>query len=180
MKNVLVNGGLRVHTVPKVASTSQSAAMLWKRPCRAYPDEQNDDYKFMAVRHPFDRLVSAWIYFTPAERLRHSQVFKHAVWPDMPFGAFVELVCQHPMKDKHTATQVRFKGGVEIDDLVRLEDMAPRWNALVGRFPVATMAHRNKTDHKSWPEYFTPALKAIAGDAYSQDIELYEGITKWI
>lgn len=148
--------------------------MIWKQPRRASPNEQNNDYKFMAVRHPLERLVSAWKYFTPGDRLRHSQVFRHSVWPDMPFDAFIELIVQHPMKDKHTTPQTRFKGDADIDLLVKLENLPKHWNTLVGRFSVDEITHKNKTDHDDWWTYYRPSLAQMALEAYGADLELYE------
>lgn len=175
MKNVLVFGGLRIHTVPKVASTSVSAAMATSDFRRADPFEESDDWRFMVVRHPLDRLVSAWQFFTPHHRMQHMRVFRHDVTPDCTFRQFLDVVLQAPHKDRHTAPQTRYKGPHPIDDLVRLENLSEGWERLVGRFPVVPIPHKNQTEHGHWREYFDAAMARDALAYFEADLELYDG-----
>ena len=100
MKNVLVFGGLRIHTVPKVASTSISAAMATSDFRRATPHEESDDWRFMVVRHPLERLVSAWQFFTPAKRLQHMRdKTEHGKWQDYFNGAMARDALAHYAED---------------------------------------------------------------------------------
>lgn len=173
--NVLVYGGLRIHTVPKVASTSISAALDRHMLSKVPPDQKGDGWRFMVVRHPLDRLVSAWQFFTPAIRLQHMQVFRHNVQPDMQFGAFLDVVLKDPWKDRHTIPQVDWTGGQTIDQLVKLESLPDEWETLRSRFEgLKPITHRNKTEHGGWQEYFTDAMADAALEKYGMDLELYE------
>lgn len=170
----MVNGGLLVHTIPKVASTSMSAAMVWTHPRRAHPTEDLPGFRFMAVRHPLERLVSAWLYFTPGDKLKHMQVFRHNVYKDMPFAEFVRVVLENPNKDRHTRQQDDWRGGQKIDCLVKLENLPREWNKMVGKYPVVEIPHKNSTDHSEWWSYYTPDLARDALAVYGGDLELYE------
>lgn len=169
--SVLVHGGLRVHTVPKVASTSLSAAMP-KGVRRAFPTEASDDWRFMVVRHPLDRLVSAWRYFTTDKTAQ--RVFQHDVQLGMPFPAFLDVVLKDPSKDRHTAPQTRYRGPFPIDDLVRLESLEGAWDGLVGRFAVTPLEHRNATEREKWWNYYHRDMDRRALAVFEADLEMWE------
>lgn len=173
MDNVLVATGLLVHTIPKVASTSMSAAMLWKQPRRAYPTENLPGLRVMAVRHPLDRLVSAWRYFTTNPKAR----FGHDIGGNATFGDFLAVVLERPCRDRHTRKQVEFSGGQKIDRLVKLENLSHEWERLVGEYPVASIPHINRTDHAAWRSYYTPDQAGRALAVYRDDVRLYENAT---
>lgn len=178
MKNVLAATGLRVHTVPKVASTSQSAAMAWDIPRRVGPDEPSDAWRFMCVRHPLDRLVSAWQYFTPGSKLKHMAVFHHNVWPDMTFPQFLTEVLKDPKRDRHTRPQVAYRGNQPMHQLVRLENLRDAWGSLIERgLPVRPIQHKNKTDNQGWQAHFDAAMARDALSLFEADLEMYENAT---
>lgn len=177
MKNVLLLAGLRIHTVPKVASTSISAA-IGKQPYgRVSPDEPGPEWRFMVVRHPLDRLVSGWRFFTPASRLQHMRVFRHPITADMRFEPFVRLVLRDATLDRHTTPQTHWAGGQDIDQLARLENIGPQWATLARRFGLRRLPLKNPTDHEHWSHYFTPGLARDALEVYGADLELYEHAT---
>lgn len=172
MKNVLAIDGLRIHTVPKVASTSISHAIP-RDITRIAPEEKGGDWRFMCVRHPLDRLVSAWRFFVP--RLEHMRVFRHDIHEGMTFPAFLTVVLKDPYKDRHTTPQVAWKGGQYINDLVRLEGLPDGWERLRRRYAfLKPIPHKNETQHDRWQAYFDGAMARDALVAYGDDLELYE------
>ena len=177
MQNVMLIDGLRVHTVPKVGSASIDKALRRFTNRHASPDEPGEEYRWMVVRHPLDRLVSAWAYFCkkdgPPKTMQGIGTFS---W--MPFGEWLERVLPDPSVNSHVQPQVDFKGPFRMDRLCRLENLNSEWKALRGRFPCILPVERwNKTTHDPWPSYYTPAQRSAAERAFAADIDLYESST---
>lgn len=177
MKNVLLVRGLGIHTVPKVASTSLSAAVAGMDYRRVSPEDPEPRFRFMVVRHPLERLVSAWRFFTPSHRMQHMRVFRHSVEPDMAFEPFVRVVLRDVEKDRHTTPQAVWKGPHAIDRLVKLENLPSAWGEMQARFGLGAIPHRNPTEHDEWWTYYTPDLARDALEVYGPDLEIFENAT---
>lgn len=127
------------------------------------------------VRHPLDRLVSAW-----TDRCRH---FDHdgletcGFRKDMDFEQAARHVCQTPddvINDHFRSLHYEY-GDVEPDILVRFETLRQDWERT--RFAVqrhcglqlARLEQRNVTKHDHWSEYYSQDLEAAVRQRYADD-----------
>jgi hypothetical protein len=180
MRNVMVADGLRVHICPKVATAAISSAMHGSGYHHASPQEDGDEYRWMCVRHPLDRLVSCWAFFCRSEsdheiRGQHDLLLL-GYYHGMPFAAFLDVALKQHNKNAHTRKQSIYAGGQTFDRLCRLHNLDREWAKLQAKFPYLTrpMMVVHKSNHSDWQDYYTDAQREAAEREFSDDLALYE------
>lgn len=172
LRNVSVIPGLRVHTVPKVASTAILGAMPTIRR-QAYPEEWGDEYRFMVVRHPLERLVSTWAFFLKDTRPNELT----AIGYEQPcqFEEFLSYCLEIHDANQHTRAQWLYSGPWVLDQMVRYERLAEGWAELREQFPVlGDLPVKNRSDHDTWQGYYSTRMKIEAEKMFAADMALYE------
>lgn len=170
-RSVIVLENLRIHTIPKVASSSIIDAAQTMQ--FAYPEEVGLQKRFMVVRHPLDRLVSTWAFFLKGSRPGGNELTHLGYEPDCSFDAFVDYCLDMHDANKHTRMQWLYKGPWLVKT-VKFENLKPEWEALRERFPELTpLRARNPSTHDGWKRYYTPELRRIAEKHFAADMVLY-------
>ncbi len=170
--SVLVADGLRVHTCPKTASTSISKAMSGLKKWHENPEDVGGEYRWMVVRHPLDRLVSAYCHFCLGAQLG---IIGMGIRKGMSFGDFLHIALRNPYGDKHLTPQFMFAGPRKFDRLCRLENLSKEWIELRKMFPLLRPIQvRNKSHHDPWPGFYTSVQRTAAELAYAADMALFE------
>lgn len=176
-RSVVLLDGLRVHFNYRVASTRIGSS--FKNVVRqVYPDESGDEYRFMAVRHPLDRIVSAWTCFYAPGRLASQPELQQAGFTaGMSFNEFLDLVLVSHEVNRHTCYQTNFKGPHTIDLLIRVDMLVEAWPGLVERFPhclkpLSKMV--NASAHGDWQGYYTRVMRTLAETEFACDMALFE------
>jgi hypothetical protein len=178
-RSVLVFDGLRVHQCPKVATLSISHACCYHNNYRgALPEEEGPEYRFMAVRHPLDRIVSAWAFFCTGDDgdIKDQPDFLALGYAfGMPFEAFLEICLERHVSNGHTRMQSAFAGPHKIDFMCPLSRLHEGWEGLRSVFPsLRSLGHRHKTKRAAWQDYFTPETQALAENVFSEDLARFE------
>ncbi|MEA3638335.1 MAG: sulfotransferase family 2 domain-containing protein [Lamprobacter sp.] len=135
-------------------------------------DIWNSYYKFAIVRHPLDRLVSAFHFYqawehpsvAPAKECKNINEFLNSAYFD---------------KDRRnctrsTGSQAKFLESPQnepLDKICRFEmledDIAEVADFL--RINLPQLPHKNKTAHDTFQAYFTPEMRALAEGIYFSD-----------
>lgn len=180
LNTVLKAKGLRVHTCPKAGRTSIQFAMKDTGYQPVYPDEEGDEYRWMMVRNPFDRLVSAWGYFCNNDESKYidnnAAFSRLGYYHKMPFSEFLEIALEKHADNEHTRQQKVFAGDFEFDKIVKFENFQEEWAKLAEKFPkiIPELQHHKKSLRGHWEEYFTEEDKLMVRAVFAPDFELYE------
>ncbi len=178
---------LRIHLVPK---SGQHAMMkhgmdqnhpvfnraIVKR-CAA-DKEDGDHFRVMCVRHPLDRLVSCWKFFTEERKwsINKGDMKNWGVTKNMHFEDFCKHYIGHYMENMHTQPQVDFKGEHEINLLFPIEKLDLAWSALHDLFPEYTNPEVKRTHGSGrgpWKDYVYPSLEKKLMKVLGEDLDLY-------
>lgn len=140
--------------VPKCASTSfrNELALI-----RAHGDMIfRADRRIAVIRHPFDRLVSAWRYGWPQTLPQH----------------FIEKTLDDPRWDAHVAPYHKRVGIAT--EIYRLEEIGGWWKTLnlEGTQIPKKVPRHNATDSSYVPSTFLPFLSRIL-DVYADDMAIW-------
>ena len=177
LPTVLVREGLRVHTINKVAHSSIAKAMGPQRKT-AFVDVPGEGLRFMCVRHPCDRIVSAWAFFCKVdwEDQLYPELTKLGYYKGMPFKEFHRVCLAHHPKNIHTRKQIDFTGGFTMDWLCPLHNLNTHWELLREEFPfLLPLEHINPSPRESeWEGYFTNKMRAETENTFAKDVELYQ------
>lgn len=174
----MVAEGLRVHICPKVGTASMSHAFHGVPYRNAFPDEEGPGFRFMAVRHPLDRIVSAWAYFCNAETTHEigSQpgLLAMGCYFGMPFSEFLAICLKRHDENPHTRTQVQFAGPHRIDWLCPLDDVPDAWELLRQRFGyLRPLTHKHRSHRAPWEKYYDEDSRERAETVFADDVALY-------
>lgn len=167
-------GVIRIHTCPKNASSSINEAVYGLGFSHDLPTVEGNEFRFMVVRHPADRIVSAWSYFSGLEN-GLSTLGNLGYYSGMGFVDFMNRCLEIHDKNQHTRKQIVFAGPHYINWVCTIENLNNGWRKLRERFPILpALGHKHRTAHKDWRDYFTiPQLSKIV-KVFQEDIELYE------
>lgn len=180
---------LRIHTIPKVASATINAAFIPRKDAlertAARPDEPGPEFRLGFVRHPADRLISAWAYFCNADtdhEIETQQKLKAlGYYHGMALDDFIAAALDKHNLDDHTSMQAHWIGNEPFDLLLPLTDLPHVWPTLVEMFPICLRALRDEKIHESRrsDETIAPRLYSAIEDEFSEDVELFEAAMFW-
>lgn len=175
--SVMLFDGLRYHACPKVASTAIAVSFRTIAEWRT-PEDPGDEYRFMIVRHPLDRLVSAWSFFCDPLRttMENNPEFQRiGYWKGMGFDDFLEIALKRHGDNIHTRKQINYAGPHEIDLLVPLENLPEAWEMLSQKFDyLKPLVHNHTSNRKrDWKDYYDYDTRKAAESIFEEDIELY-------
>ncbi|MBD3292071.1 MAG: hypothetical protein GF393_04045 [Armatimonadia bacterium] len=158
---------LTIATTHKTASTTMAHTLGKKGKFNEYREAPKDKPVVLIVRHPLDRLVSAFMWFVRGpsniipgggnrrfgyidfgQFVRHTETHHNMHWTPQTF--------QHP----------RWR---EYKRLVPLHDLSLWWPA-----DLPPLDHKKKTKRMEWQSYYDDELRDRCEKRYAEDIEAYE------
>lgn len=150
--------------VPKCGTQTMRKA-FWpdmdSYPCVPIEDALQVSVRMTVIRHPLDRIFSAWNH----------------IWPDHDFGVWWEHVKKNPKWDIHTFPYSDWLGGIPTE-VYRLEVWDEWWPEMVDRFPglfPEVMPWRNYSprtfDLGDYKEFHEDILSV-----YEDDLDLYRSL----
>lgn len=173
---VIAADGLLVHVVPKNASYAMTKAFSEARTERTGPAEPaHGRERFMCVRHPLDRLVSAWAFFLHTPDAPRAPLINDNLPEKAPFTDFLAFALDHIDADRHLIPQADYHGPHDFT-CVRFEHLGTAWEGLCARHAfIKPLAHLHRSAPQGdWREHYTLDMRVRAEAAYSQDMDLYE------
>lgn len=144
-------------------------------------------YKFGFVRHPLDRLVSAYVYLNKGGIGRYDQAFRDKYLSRVAdFGEFLRKLDSDKryrrkvMQWVHFRPQVNFlcdpEGRPIVDYIGRYENIESDYQRIAADLKLAYVSPLqvvNKTQRKNFRHYYDDELEAIANRLYAQDLETF-------
>jgi len=147
-------------------------------------------YTWAIIRNPFDRLVSVW-----QEKCCVSEISPR-LGPQLrqlvgqPFDIFCRAVCnlvQNPPKDEKLTWYIRgldthiapisyfllYEGKCIAKVIREMHELDSFWLGLQKRYDLPNLGHLNISVHKPSDCYYTPELRRLVEDAYSEDLRLW-------
>lgn len=147
---------------------------------RAFPEKFRDYFKFAIVRHPADRLVSAFNYLR--ERPINPALNNQVVHEAKDFRSFVVKLAESEdllMKIVHLMPQHCFVCDptmkVLVDKIFRFEAMTRTWTQLCRRYTLngTPLPKRNASSHAPWQDCYDPASLQLVASLYQKDFALF-------
>ena len=176
--------------IPKTAGSSVATALFdcdsrhvrWTEYHLADPRKFSQYFKFAFVRHPWDRVMSAYTFlqqggmhqqdrawatrnlsrYESFEQFVHEWLNEKNVWSWVHFVPQYYWICDDAME-------------CQMDFVGRVEKIEVDFRAIAQRVrPDATLPvnNRNRTDHYSW--HYTDAMRDIVARVYADDIRLFD------
>lgn len=151
----------------KVGSTSIINKYVRNGPRLGWTEVTEDDIVTLHVRHPYDRLVSAWKWFTQHHvgympRILEVSESDHTVLLDSmtPFSEWVETAFKHD--NLHWAPQT---------------EIHPQWRRF-NLLPLSALGGtvEKKSDHAAWEEYFDDDMLVLCSGVYAEDLIMWEEV----
>lgn len=152
-------------------------------------ERENNYFKFVFVRNPFDRLVSCYHnkildenYFAERYPFYDRYPLKHKI----SFEEFVEIVTTIPddLADEHIKPQSSYLNdpnmNILFDFVGRFENLNHDWRYLANRFGFTPHLNKiNNSEEKKWvvpkreyKSYYTPLLLERVYNYYQEDVRL--------
>jgi hypothetical protein len=140
-------------------------------------------YTWAIIRNPFDRLVSVW------QEKCCTSVARPCLGPQLrrlvgqQFDVFCRAVCdlvQNPPKDEILDTHITpmshfllYEGKCVAKVVREMREVSVFWSGLQKRYGFPDLGHLNISIHKPPDCYYTPELRHIVEDTYSEDLRLW-------
>ena len=129
----------------------------------------NRSFKFCVCRNPYDRLVSGWCFCREQRQL--NVPFDYFVRYMRTFDSFwVDWHCLLP-----ELQHVLIDDAPAIDTACRFDALETDFESIrqrVGR-PGVALAHRNRSRHKPYQEYYTRELQDIVYERFKVDFDYF-------
>ncbi len=146
------------------------------------PEEFNRYFKFTVVRNPFDRLVSAYLFMKKGGMNdKDKRWAERNLAPYADFDAFVKgwVNRDNIWKGLHFRPQYSFiclnKYQPGPDFIGYYENLAADFEFICRKLELKSTlieANRNLSRKKTYTDYYTDETRAIAADAYTDDLRL--------
>jgi len=167
---------LAIVAIPKVAASSILAVSeVEPEPCLAHEARANGWFVAAFVRHPLDRLVSAW---ADKSRAMTPGLLHCGFEADMSFDDFVTHVAQHDDDDHHLRQQYRFivhRGRLSVDFIGRYERLEDDWGLLRKMFGLQALTHVNPSPRsRDFASYYTAKSRETAENTYRRDLRFLD------
>lgn len=138
-------------------------------------------FKFSFVRHPFDRLVSAFSYLDSGGLNSEDEKFarEHVHLYGGDFKKFVadrlEMVFGHVHFQPQSDWISEGDDSCGLDFLGRFETLDENIKTVCQRLQLdaSKFPHLNKSRHKAWPQYYDKPTRKIAYELYKKDFALF-------
>ncbi|WP_251978008.1 sulfotransferase family 2 domain-containing protein [Salinicola avicenniae] len=167
-----------------VPAHGHDEAMKYRRYDAAKFDEY---YKFGFVRHPLDRLVSAFVYLQKGGIGRYDAAFRDKYLSRVEnFEQFLKLMARDKryrrkvMQWIHFRPQVAFlcdaQGQPAVDFVGRYENIEQDYQRIAADLElgeVSPLQVVNRTERQDFRQYYNDELEAIAGDLYADDLRTF-------
>lgn len=175
-------------TIPKVAATSQRyALLLWagEDPTAFGQVHEHPALSrvvrrpiFAMVRHPLARLRACY-----RDRIvgpRPSRELRRELGNPNSFGAFVRALAEIGTGiDTHTRTQTAHLAGLDLELVVRLDDLPHSWDRIRAATGLGPLPHLNPSLRDRAREIaFDEDVTRIALDLYEEDLQLWSRTPK--
>lgn len=135
-------------------------------------------FAFAVVRHPLDRLVSAF-----ADKVLHGASGLTPDWQTLRhFPDFVHRVVQTPPEtlNEHMRPQSCLLGRMPFDCFLRFERLPEDWRLVQERTGVKQpLLKRNASVHQAFRDYFDDALAREAAAYYAEDFRRFAYANEW-
>lgn len=134
-------------------------------------------FKFAVVRHPLDRLVSAYLFYRKWDHPSTDAVRALSGFEEFVHSEFFAADRRNATRPAGSQTAFLWDGGLAVDLVCRFEsltdDMARVASRLgLGDFPAA-LPQLNATERTHWEDYYTPASQEVAMSAYRDDFATF-------
>ncbi len=188
--------------MPKVANCSIKASMLKRTFKDDYSvqkeslkytihrlDHQYDDfYKFTFVRNPFERLVSCYESKYHKDKQMIGEVIEELEYNHYLFGllrkdkGFTNFLCRiifipDPYKDHHFKPQYHIvynkNGKCCVDYIGKYEEINKDYQKISQRFDLDNLSTYNKTERRSYMDYYNIITARLAYFIYKDDIQKF-------
>ncbi|OSM02158.1 putative chondroitin 4-O-sulfotransferase [Magnetofaba australis IT-1] len=175
--------------IPKAAGVSVGQALNYQsnhKPYflfqRANPSKFKRFFKFTFVRHPHDRLLSAYSFLKKGGINHQDKAFSETHLTSIEsFEQFVKewISPQRLWSIPHLHPQHYFvadkAGRIQVDFVGRLENIEADFHTVAQRLGIeATLAHKNRSDHAPYETAYDAEMARIATELYAQDFALFD------
>ena len=117
-------------------------------------------YSFAFVRNPWDRMVSLWSFMTKQE-------ISFDNWMKTVPGDSILL----------SMPQTYFLMGIDgrplVSSIGRFENLRSDFHNISAQWGSPVITHENKSHHKPYRDYYSPALAQLVADRYWADIQAF-------
>jgi hypothetical protein len=182
---------LRVHTCPKVASATINAAFsprlsALNRTIQS-PNEPGPEFRVGFIRHPMDRLVSAWAFFCNSptdDEISGCASFRAVGYRHgMPLEEFLDIALERHNEEDHTSMQCHWLGDQHFDILAPLHKLDAVWSHLVGMFGFCVKPLRREHIHQSTRSgaVYSSRYMDLVDQEFGRDVQLYQlADSRWL
>jgi hypothetical protein len=128
-----------------------------------------DYFKFAFVRNPLDWQVSLY-HYTQQTPEHH----EHALIRSFTFDEYIEWRC-HACPRHQIDLLTDSSGNVIVDFIGKVENIDHDFHSVAKLLGIkATLPHVNRSAHRDYRDYYTPASRAMVVDTFRRDFEMLD------
>jgi hypothetical protein len=136
----------------------------------ALPEVFDDFYTFAFVRNPWDWQVSNYHYVL--QRRDHPFHKQYAAFRD--FEHYLDWRVNEEGPELQSEFVLDDAGELIVDFVGHFESLAADFADVCGRIGIEPeLPHINSSEHRDYRQHYTPATRALVGEAYRGDIEYF-------